>query len=144
MICRTTIPAVASRLFLVVLTAGFVVGSAACEYGVPAPSSVGTGTSTGSGSSSGSTGSTTLTYTKDVQPLLAADCVRCHGPSRRESGVDVSTYANVMKYVVAGNANSLLVRVTRTNGLMYSEWSGNRAQKAQTVLEWVVSSKAAE
>ena len=54
----------------------------------------------------------------------------------------LNTYANVMKYVAAGNANSLLVQVTRSGGLMYSEWSGNRSQKAGLVYDWVVNSGA--
>ena len=118
-----------------------VVLASACEYvATPSPTAPLIDTS-----SSGTTsGSTTLTYVKDVQPILASDCVRCHGPSRHDAGIDLSTYANVMKTVAAGNANSLLVVVTKSGGLMYSEFSGSKSTKATTILDWVVSSHAAQ
>ena len=85
-----------------------------------------------------------MTYANDVQPILASDCVRCHGPSRRDAGVDVSTYAAVMRLVTPGNPNSLLVFVTQPGGVMYGAFSGSRAQKATTIRDWVVSSNAAQ
>jgi hypothetical protein len=116
--------------------------ASACQYvATPSP----TAPTASSTSSSGTTsGSTTLTYVKDVQPILASDCVRCHGPSRRDAGVDLSTYANVMQTVVAGNANSLLVLVTQPGGLMYGQFSGSQSTKATTIRDWVVSSHAAQ
>ena len=83
-----------------------------------------------------------LTYTKDVAPILNVDCARCHGPSRRDAGYDMSSYAGVMRAVTAGSASSLLIRVTQSNGIMYGELSGNRAQKAQTIHDWIVTYKA--
>jgi Planctomycete cytochrome C len=100
--------------------------------------------STTDSSTTTTSGPTTLTYVKDIQPVLAADCVRCHGPSRREAGVDLSTYANVMKTVTAGNANSLLILVTRSGGVMNGQFSGNRSQKATLIRDWIVSSNAAQ
>lgn len=144
-----------SRLVLAVAAA---VLAAACQYGS------GTGTN---GSSSGSTPAPTsptspttppdpgspsaptpapaptgLTYTSDIAPIMNADCVRCHGPVRHDAGYNLSTYSGVMRAVTAGSASSLLVRVTQSNGIMYGELSGNRAQKAQTIRDWVVTWKA--
>jgi hypothetical protein len=87
---------------------------------------------------------TSLTFTADVQPLLNNDCVPCHGGSRAENGYNFTTYAGVMRAVTAGSANSLLVNVTRPGGLMYSEWRGSAATKAETVRRWVVDFKAVQ
>lgn len=83
-----------------------------------------------------------LTYTNDIKPIMTSDCVRCHGGAIRDAGYDMSAYAGVMRAVSAGNANSLLIRVTQSGGLMYGEFSGNRTQKAQTIRDWVVTWKA--
>jgi hypothetical protein len=142
---------------VVVLAAAVMAG--ACQYG----NSTGTTGSTASGSGSTPTSPTTpttptdpgtpttptpapapagLTYTTDIAPIMNADCVRCHGPVLHDAGYNLSTYAGVMRAVSAGSANSLLVRVTQSNGIMYPELSGNRAQKAQTIRDWVVTWKA--
>ena len=120
-----------------------VFAASACQYGVSSPTSpAASGSSSSSTAATGSTGATTLTYTANIAPILASDCTRCHGPSRQDAGVNLSTYANVMKYVSAGNAGSLLVLVTEPGGLMYSQWSGNASQKAGLVYDWVVNSGA--
>ena len=121
---------------------------AACNYGVLPTSPTDTSTTASSTSSSG-TGSGTatpsaLTYVKDVQPILSGACVRCHGPSRRDAGIDVSTYANVMRLVAPGNANSLLIAVTRQGGLMYSQLGSNASQKASTIRDWIVTANAVQ
>jgi mono/diheme cytochrome c family protein len=40
-----------------------------------------------------------VTYVKDVEPILSASCVGCHGSNKKKAGVDVSSYTNVMKIV---------------------------------------------
>jgi hypothetical protein len=95
-------------------------------------------------SSTTSTSSSVLTggpyaYVQDVKPILSADCTRCHGGSRPSAGLDLSTYAGVMRVVAAGNANSTLVQVTKSGGVMYSYLSGDRAGKAELIRQWVVS-----
>lgn len=130
-VCRAAV-----RLALAAAVAGWL---AACRYATTTPSPS-TATSAGSTTS----GATTLTYTSDVAPILNADCVRCHGPSTHEAGVDLSTYQNVMRLVVAGSANSVLVLVTQPSGLMFSQFGGNRTTKAATIRDWIVSSNAAQ
>jgi len=90
------------------------------------------------------TGATTLTYTTDVQVILSADCVRCHGSSQQSGGYNLSTYAGVLRALTAGSDLSPLVRVTQPGGLMYSNLSGNRTSKAGVIFDWVVNSKAAQ
>lgn len=109
---------------------------AACSQSPTSPSNT-TITVTGAGIA-------TYTYAGQVQPILSADCVTCHGPSRRESGVDLSTYAGVLKVLTVGSDASTLVRVTQPGGLMYGNLSGNRTQKAGIIYDWVVNSKAAQ
>lgn len=109
----------------------------ACKYVSTLPPSTATSPSTAAGS-------TTLTYTTDVEPILQADCVRCHGPATQQAGVDLSTYQAVLRTLSPGNPQSLLVLVTQANGLMFNQFSGNRTAKATTIHDWVVTSGAAQ
>ncbi len=78
----------------------------------------------------------TVAYTQDIQPILQADCVRCHS--------QLSTYAGTMGVVVPGSASSPLVQVTQPGGLMYSHLSGDRAAKSDLIRRWVVENGAAQ
>jgi hypothetical protein len=75
---------------------------------------------------------------------MSADCTSCHGPTRRDAGYDLSTYAGVMKAVSSTTANAKLVRVTQAGGLMYGQFKSNAATKAKTIYDWVVTYKAAQ
>lgn len=90
------------------------------------------------------TGATTLTYTADVQPILATDCVQCHGPAQQQAGHNFSTYAGVLRALVPGSDASRIVRVTQPGGRMYNNLTGNRNQKAGIIYDWVVNSRAAQ
>ena len=72
------------------------------------------------------------------------DCLSCHSASKRDGGVNLSSYSGVMAVVTAGSANSLLVKATQPNGPMYVNLTGSRTTKAQTIYDWVVNSKAAQ
>src|SRR4051812_12117517 len=100
----------------------FFLLSTACGSSSTSPSSTAI-TETG-------TGATTYTYTSQIQPIVASDCITCHGPSQQQSGLNFSTYAGVMRAVSAGSDASLLVRVTQPGGLMYNNLSGDRRTKA--------------
>lgn len=146
-----------------VLFALFAIAVAGCDYGVTdgltSPTSSTTSTSTSTSTTATTTGSTGtgsttpaapttpttgLTYTKDIAPIMTADCVVCHGPTRRDAGYDFSSYAGVMKAVSSTTANAKLVRVTRAGGLMYSQFRSNASTKSQTIYDWVVTYKAAQ
>jgi hypothetical protein len=49
-----------------------------------------------------------------------------------------------MALVRPGDANSILVQVTGQGGLMYGQFSGDRATKADMERRWVVDSAAAQ
>ena len=101
-------------------------------------------TTTSSGTTTSTGTSTPLAYLNDIKPILDSDCVVCHNPQHHEENVDLSTYASVMRVVQAGSANSLLVRVTRSNGIMFPNLTGDRAPKSELIRSWVVDSRAAE
>ena len=122
---------------------------AACGGGADSPTSpsavaTSTITTTAGGTTASTATSAPLAYVNDIKPVLDADCVVCHNPRLHENNVDLSTYAGVMRVVQAGSANSLLVRVTRSNGIMYPNLTGDRAAKSELIRSWVVDSRAAE
>jgi len=49
------------------------------------------------------TSQTSLTYTADIQPIMAAHCTRCHGSSNPSDNMDLTTYDNVKEH--AGHAH---------------------------------------
>lgn len=90
---------------------------------------------------------TRITFIADIQPILAADCVRCHSGLHPAAERDYTTYAGVMQVVMPGSANSRIVRMTQPNGAMFQNLSGTlaeRLQKAETIRRWVVEFAAAE
>jgi hypothetical protein len=125
------VPAV---LAVALLTAGCG-GGGGSSASPAAPSAA---SSTSSTSTSPSTGGP-YAYVQDVKPIMSADCTRCHAGSRPSAGLDLSTYAGVMRVVTAGNTNSALVQVTRSGGLMYSYLSGDRDGKSDLIRQWVAS-----
>lgn len=133
-----------TRRLLGVAVVGWIVTLAACQYGVTAPTDPTATATTSTSTSTSTTSPSALTYTTDIQPVLASDCVSCHGPSTRAAGYDLSTYALVMRTVTPGSANSLLILVTRSGGLMYSQLHGNRSQRATTISDWIVKANAAQ
>jgi hypothetical protein len=131
-------PSVSGRTIRACLfSAAAVLYLSACRY-------VATSPTTDATSSGPASNSTSLTYTTDVAPILNADCTRCHSGSTAQGGVDLSSYSGVLKVVVAGSANSILVLVTQPGGFMSSQLSGNRSAKAATIRSWVVDFQAAQ
>jgi hypothetical protein len=128
------------------LVIGCVKAQPPTDTGDPA---ISTPTSPSSGGTTPGSGTTpsTLAYNPDIKALLQSDCISCHGTTRADGGVRLSTYAQVMTTVRAGSPSSLLVTTTQSNGSMYRYWSGSsstRQSKAASVRSWVVSYNAQE
>ncbi len=45
------------------------------------------------------TSQTSLTYTADIQPIMATHCTSCHGSTNPSDNLDLTTYANVKEHV---------------------------------------------
>ena len=102
-------------------------------------------TSGGTNPTSPTTSTGPFAYDPDLKAVFAADCVLCHGGVRVDGNYRMTTYAEVMRDVVAGNAASPLVTVTQSRGSMYRYFSGStatRQAKASMVFTWVVTNKA--
>src|SRR5262245_34108636 len=114
-----------------------VVASACGDGPTPtAPSVVLPDSSTGgaSGSTAAAPGSaSTVGYTDDIKPILDADCTRCHSSRNHNAGVDLSSYAAVLRTLRPGDANSVLIHATQAGGSMSGEWRGSAAAKAELV-----------
>jgi len=109
----------------------------------PTPTTPTTGTPTPTPTPTPTT-TVTVAYVQDMAAIFSPDCTRCHSGSRPDAGYSMSTYAQVMRAVAAGNARSALVVVTQRNASMYRYWSGNAASKADLVRRWVVDNQAAQ
>ncbi len=42
--------------------------------------------------------STTITYTKDIKPIMELSCVSCHNPRQKEHVIDLSTYTGTKEH----------------------------------------------
>jgi len=133
-----------AALTLTVVLAGCGGGSSSTPSSPSPAASTPPPTSTTPPPTGGGTSTVTVSFNQDVSPILQADCARCHSGSRPDGNFSVTSYANVMRMVTPGSANSTLVRVTRSGGSMFGNWSGNAAAKAETVRAWVVDNQAAE
>jgi hypothetical protein len=85
-----------------------------------------------------------LDYAKDLQPVFASDCVRCHNASSPAGGYSMTDYAAVMKDVRPGDSSSPLVVATQPPGHMFGYFSGDRLMKSSLVYMWVVEYDADE
>jgi len=87
---------------------------------------------------------TSLTYSANIAPILASDCTYCHNSSNRNGNVDLTSYTGVLRTLTPGNANSLLIQVTRPGGLMYSNFRSTPAEKAAAIRKWIVDFNATQ
>jgi uncharacterized membrane protein len=84
----------------------------------------GTGGNGGTNPPPGGSGTTcnkdSVYYVNEIQPILLSSCAMsgCHDAASHKEGVNVTTYAGVMKIVKAGNANGskLYTEIIRTDG----------------------------
>ena len=58
----------------------------------------------GTDATAGNDNTTAPSYTNDIAPLLAANCVSCHGATRPNAGISLDTYANTQKNALLANS----------------------------------------
>lgn len=85
-----------------------------------------------------------VAYVQDIKPILDTDCIVCHSGRNAPNGLELTTYANVLRVVQPGNANSRLIVMTQPGGQMFGNFSGDRQAKSTLIRRWVVESNAAE
>lgn len=115
---------------------------AACGGGTPASSSPGieTAPTTQVPVSSSASGAT---FSRDVQPILEANCTRCHGSTRQSGGLRLSSFSALMAggldgaVILPGDADgSLLVQLVST-GSMPRNASRLSDADQQTIRDWI-------
>jgi len=75
-----------------------------------------------------------VSFTRDVQPLLAKCCVDCHRQKKARGGVRLEKYADIIKHskkgfpVIPGNPAESRVIVTHAGGKQHPEKDSKEAQ----------------
>lgn len=112
-----------SNLFIL-LTLSLSVVFVSCVHEIPVIPDPGTGGNGGGNNPPGGSGSAcspdSVYFVNTIQPLLISGCAMsgCHDAASHKEGVNVTTYAGVMKIVKAGNAtdSKLYKEIVRTDG----------------------------
>ena len=123
-------------VLLAALLAGCGSGS-----GSSAPVATSMPVATVSGSSSGSTavGTSSVSFAKDVLPILNNRCSSCHGGPTPRAGVGLSSYDSVMNSQVitpSDAQNSRLIQAVQS-GRMPRSGEPLTADQIQTIANWV-------
>lgn len=89
------------------------------------------------------TGVDEVSYSKDVQPILESRCVLCHGVQKIRDGLDLRTYASLMKgskngpVILPGDVkNSLLIQKI-TMGEMPKRGPKLFPAQLRILIEWI-------
>ena len=87
--------------------------------------------------------STGISFANDVQPILNARCIKCHGVERVKEGLDLQSYDNLIAgsnngpVIEAGNAdNSLFVQLI-VEGEMPNRGDPVTPAELQLITDWV-------
>ena len=44
------------------------------------------------------TSTTTISYAKDIAPIMTANCTNCHGAGQKSAGISLHTYSSVSQF----------------------------------------------
>ena len=86
-----------------------------------------------------------VSYTRQVAPIFQARCSECHGATTKEAGLDLSTYASVMKgseygtVVEAGDAAASLLIEMVTAGEMPQDADPLPAEEIAVLSAWIAA-----
>ena len=87
-----------------------------------------------------------LTFTRDIRPIIAANCVTCHQPGGAASRVPLDTYQQAMRHIVPGEAARSRF-FTAPQEPMFATGMDDDAfgdEELQIVRDWINDSQAAE
>jgi len=89
------------------------------------------------------TSNTSVSFAKNVMPILENSCTSCHGVEQMKAGMDMRTYQGLMAgssngpVIVPGNAaDSFLVQQV-VNGKMPKRGSKLTPEQIKTISDWV-------
>lgn len=103
--------------------------------------STGNSPSSQPGSTQGATGN--ISFTKDVNPILQATCVKCHGVEKTSKGLDLRTFASIMAgsqngaVIVAGNPTGSKLIQSIESGKMPKDGPALTPDQVQILVSWV-------
>jgi len=101
----------------------------------------GSGAAPAAGGSSGSTtgGASSVSFAKNVLPILNDRCSSCHGGPTPRAGVDLSSYDSVMnsQVITPSDAQNSRLVIAVESGLMPRSGDPLTADQIQTITNWV-------
>jgi uncharacterized membrane protein len=84
-----------------------------------------------------------VSFVNDVQPILNAKCIKCHGVEQVKEGLDIQTYEAIMAgsfngpVIVPGNANDSLFVQLIVEGEMPNRGTKVTPEELQLIIDWV-------
>ncbi len=109
----------------------------------PAAAIVSTVAATQTPASTQAAATTSVSFAKDIEPLLNSRCISCHGGDRTEKGLSLKTYDDVMKgsengpVVVAGNADQSKLAQMVINQKMPKRGPKLTPAEIQLIVDWI-------
>lgn len=88
-------------------------------------------------------GSATVSFSKDILPLMQTSCVNCHGGEKISKGLDVKTYDSLMAgsqngaVLVPGDATQSKLIQSVQSGKMPKRGAKLTAEQIQLLVDWV-------
>lgn len=87
------------------------------------------------------------TYRKDINPLVSAYCVTCHGPNGPAARIPLETYSDVSRYVVPGRSGESRFYTfvqERTHHINMAGPNHSTNDKLLMIKDWIDEDQAAE
>ena len=85
----------------------------------------------------------TVSFAKDVLPILESRCINCHGGDRVEEGLNLKTYAGVMTgsengaVIAAGDSNNSLLAELVSTQKMPKRGPKLTPPQVQLIIDWI-------
>ncbi|MFC0774153.1 hypothetical protein [Terrimonas alba] len=106
---------------VIIAVGAMVITFYACRHQIPFPNTSGTGNDNGGNPPAVSTCSAdTVYFVNEIMPIISSNCTMsgCHDNITHADGVNLTSYANIKRYVTAGNAgdSKLYKVIIKTDG----------------------------